>query len=77
MRALGRGKPEIHHSDQGVPYAATAYHIKMCEICPFAMGGQIWAMVGPSYRLLARTGSLLRPAQGPNRSMIERPAYTA
>jgi hypothetical protein len=25
MRALGRGKPEIHHSDQGVQYAATAY----------------------------------------------------
>jgi transposase InsO family protein len=24
-RALGRGCPEIHHSDQGVPYAATAY----------------------------------------------------
>jgi hypothetical protein len=25
MRALGRGKPEIHQSDQGVQYAATAY----------------------------------------------------
>jgi hypothetical protein len=25
MRALGRGEPEIHHSDQGVQYAATAY----------------------------------------------------
>lgn len=24
-RALGRGRPEIHHSDQGVQYAATAY----------------------------------------------------
>jgi putative transposase len=24
-RALGRGAPEIHHSDQGVQYAATAY----------------------------------------------------
>jgi hypothetical protein len=77
MRALGRGKPEIHHSDQRVQYAATAYHIKMCEICPFAMGGQNWAMVGPSYGLLARTVPLLRPAQEPNRSMIECPAYTA
>jgi transposase InsO family protein len=25
QRALGRGAPEIHHSDQGVQYAATAY----------------------------------------------------
>ena len=25
MRALGQGKPEIHHSDQGLQYAATAY----------------------------------------------------
>jgi transposase InsO family protein len=24
-RALGRGCPEVHHSDQGVQYAATAY----------------------------------------------------
>lgn len=24
-RAFGRGRPEIHHSDQGVQYAATAY----------------------------------------------------
>src|SRR5438067_11403136 len=24
-RALGRGAPEIHHSDQGVQYSATAY----------------------------------------------------
>lgn len=24
-RAMGRGRPEIHHSDQGVQYAATAY----------------------------------------------------
>jgi transposase InsO family protein len=24
-RALGRGRPEIHHSDQGVQHAATAY----------------------------------------------------
>ena len=25
MRALGRGKPEIHHSDQGVQYVCSAY----------------------------------------------------
>jgi transposase InsO family protein len=30
-RALGRGRPEIHHSDQGVQYAATAYTELLAE----------------------------------------------
>lgn len=30
-RALGRGRSEIHHSDQGVQYAATAYTELLAE----------------------------------------------
>ncbi len=44
-KALGQGKPAVHHSDQGVQYAATAY-VKVLEEAKIAISmaevGEAW-----------------------------------
>ena len=44
-KALAKGKPEVHHSDQGVQYAATAY-VKVLEKTEIAISmaevGEAW-----------------------------------
>jgi putative transposase len=44
-KALAKGKPEVHHSDQGVQYAATAY-VKVLEEAEIAISmaeiGEAW-----------------------------------